>query len=530
MVNVIWHDWRSRAEAGETILPREFMRVAVVVTRPKPHVRTLIPQIQESACEIQNFTLNNTNTNHISHHTLDVICEGLARVKESGGHVDISTWLPHSSSKSTTILPPSEHHNLAELKDVCAALQSLSVTASHGVSLLEQNLKKKSRNPTTVLSLPDETSAEIFEWNNTYDGEGGLLFIALGSGSCLVPALHKLVVSLNESLRKDSYMVFKPRVDNFLQIVAKHTQRWREFRCAIDNEVVEETTEAFNRYENLKCPMLNCPMLKKISFINRTTNWAPIMLSYSTWTMPSLVEFKGQKSIPQIAVVKSLVAMDLELTSGNGWDVRDLNAALVHVTALEIVVIRFSAHMMNALYTPSTAHLSFPTLKHLELHFAGSDREVGSFLGGVWATFEAPVATNLTLKTKIYRSADRNLQLIVPNSSVFPSLKTFRFLTNTSTPFEQDTFPLFLRGFRPFNTSTWAPIHLDANCGEYFRIATHFHPYYHCVSYDAAMFRTPLYASFWLNCRAAPRGFSSKSSSYKNALVSPRDISNNSNN
>ncbi|TDL21026.1 hypothetical protein BD410DRAFT_840751 [Rickenella mellea] len=104
---------------------------------------------------------------------VEVINAGLTRVKESDGHVDISTWLSRWSSESTSILSPDEHRGLAELTEGCDALQSFLDTASYGVVVLdlEQSLKKHNRNPTTILSFPDEKLVEIFEWKNTYDGE-----------------------------------------------------------------------------------------------------------------------------------------------------------------------------------------------------------------------------------------------------------------------------------------------------------------------------------------------------------------------
>jgi hypothetical protein len=56
------------------------------------HIESLTQRLEivDSVCGSPNSALN---TSQISHQALEVIVEGLTRVKESNGHVDISTWL-----------------------------------------------------------------------------------------------------------------------------------------------------------------------------------------------------------------------------------------------------------------------------------------------------------------------------------------------------------------------------------------------------------------------------------------------------
>ncbi|TDL14046.1 hypothetical protein BD410DRAFT_833182 [Rickenella mellea] len=467
--------------------------------------------IVESVCGSPNPALN---TSQISHHTLEVINAGLTRVKESDGHVEINTWLSHWSSESTSIVSSDKRHGLAELEDVCVALQSLLDTASCGVVVLEleQSLKKHSRNPTTILSLPDEKLVEIFEWNNTYDGEGNNCSIDISHVNkrfrrvalqCprLWSVMHngqnadelhtflarsgvtELVVSLNEGLLKDSYIVFKPRVDEFLRVVSKHTQRWREFRCAIDNDVGDETTEVLHRYE-----LLDCPTLQNIIFMNRMTNRPPVMLSCSSWVMPLLVEFKGQNAIPLSKVVTTLVQMDLELAAGGGWSIGDLRTALDHATALESLFIRFSASLTSTFTaTPSEAYLQFPNLKKLEFHISDGSDTAEEFIGSVMGHFDAPLATSLKLMCSTYGALDGLLHAIIPNDGVFPALNTFWFLMESRRPFEHDTLPIVLA-----RLPSLQHLHLGSDS--------------------------------FLNCGEAPHGIDLRSWSYMDVLDSRRDI------
>ncbi|TDL21020.1 hypothetical protein BD410DRAFT_790093 [Rickenella mellea] len=400
----------------------------------------------------------------ITAHTLDIIMAGLLKVEVGGGSVDRDTW-----SRQFDSLSPPRRLDICEVKDVCVALDSLLQVARIGVSILEGNGGADQRH--TIHSLPDETLANIFEFNHDDVGKSNEYSIDI-SHTCRrfrMVALHcprlwsvvhngqnadeldpflsrsgrtKLTVAVNEDLLHELYSSNTIPVKKFMDVVTKQLDRWGSFRCIVNDEVGSETIEVLCEYTRLHLPMLTTFTCK-----NRMKEYPePLDIFYKSWLMPSLIRYSAVRTFPPHGMSGTLKTVDLSLSRLGHLGVEQLRYTLHYATELESLAIKFrdsAPTLIVDFHGPVIDNLCLPKLRCFSLDFNGMEFHFSECVRDVFRNFTAPVATILALKGG-YGSLDEILLAIIPNDQVFPSVNRFELLPRGSRVFGQETLPIAL--------------------------------------------------------------------------------------